>query len=378
MRFARKTLTAATIGVLALTAACSSGGGASGGSSSGGLTNLTIVTGLPTLDVTNSPVFIAQKLGFYKKLGLNVSFQALPRGGSGLFPLISGGGADIGLPSMDAFYGGVKTGANTGLIAVYQFSRASIYNDFAVYANSPITSYAQLAGKDGRHRPEPGLVHRLPGRGASEAAPEHEQCNYLAVGFSAAACEALKDNKVQALALWDTAYAALQTQGFNLRQLPKVAIPAVGTSLIVRKSYLPGHKVILEKLARGIAEGTVYALANPTAAIRVYEQMFPNNTSAAVTAAQRLANDNAISSTRARRSGTRSSTRRPTRALARSARASSTRRRRTPVSPGSTGRPTTRTSSLVTPTTSTSRPFRRRLRVRNSTATAHAGLASRL
>ena len=233
MRFARKTLTAATIGVLALTAACSSGGGASGGSSSGGLTNLTIVTGLPTLDVTNSPVFIAQKLGFYKKLGLNVSVQALPRGGSGLFPLISGGGADIGLPSMDAFYGGVKTGANTGLIAVYQFSRASIYNDFAVYANSPITSYAQLAGKTVGIDQNQASSTVFPDAVLAKQHLSTNKVNYLAVGFSAAAGQALKDNKVQALALWDTAYAALQTQGFNLRQLPKVNIPAVGTSLIV-------------------------------------------------------------------------------------------------------------------------------------------------
>jgi NitT/TauT family transport system substrate-binding protein len=299
MRFARKALTAATVGVLAVTAACSSGGGASGGSSSGGLTKLTIVTGLPTLDVTNSPVFIAQKLGFYKKLGLDVSFQALPRGGSGLFPLIAGGGADIGLPSMDAFYGGVKTGANTGLIAVYQFSRASIYNDFAVYANSPVTSYAQLAGKTVGIDQNQASSTVFPDQVLAQQHLSTNKVNYLAVGFSAAAGQALKDNKVQALALWDTAYAALQTQGFNLRQLPKVSIPAVGSSLVVRKTYLSGHKDILEKLARGIAEGTVYALANPTAAIRVYEQMFPNNTSAAVTPSQRLANDTKIFDARA-------------------------------------------------------------------------------
>lgn len=137
-----KAAVAAAVAVCAVAvAACgsSSSGGGGGGKSGGGTQTITV--GLPVVDGTFVPVYLAQEEGFYKKQGLNVKIVTF-HGGSDLTKGVVGGSVDLGVNGL----GGIMPAIIQGqpLKVVYGgFDEVS----YQWLAAKNIKSVSQAAGK---------------------------------------------------------------------------------------------------------------------------------------------------------------------------------------------------------------------------------------
>jgi len=138
-------------GVLSLSAACGgdSGGQASDTASKGGTTALSVgVTGL----TTDAPLYIADKMGWFKEEGLNVEISTAG-GAAAVIPSLVNGERQIGAGNLISIIKATEQGIGIRAVAVQNLAAASendtkhITSAILVPQDSPIKSGADLAGK---------------------------------------------------------------------------------------------------------------------------------------------------------------------------------------------------------------------------------------
>jgi NitT/TauT family transport system substrate-binding protein len=89
---------------------------------------------------------------------------------------------------------------------------------------------------------------------------------------------ALKAKQIDALALWDHAYAGLENIGFKFRHFTTPETSALlGFMLIANENFVNRNPEATAKLVQGIAKSVVFARTNPTAAVRLHWELFPSS-----------------------------------------------------------------------------------------------------
>src|SRR5690606_32524456 len=104
----RELVSIAAAGTLALAAGCSSGG-SSGDGEPGGLKDVTVITDVLTTVYT--PLYTAEKLGFFEKHGLNVQINTLESGAT-ITAVMQSGSVDIAASGAITQALAVKQGAS--------------------------------------------------------------------------------------------------------------------------------------------------------------------------------------------------------------------------------------------------------------------------
>jgi NitT/TauT family transport system substrate-binding protein len=108
-----------------------------------GLTKVKWVSPRGTLDVMDDfNLWVPIKLGYYRKLGLDVSLS--PGDASGNLPSVASGQVDMGYPSPGVLTSSIDAGVP--VISVWEQYPAQVF-DFVLPGKSKITSPKQLAGK---------------------------------------------------------------------------------------------------------------------------------------------------------------------------------------------------------------------------------------
>jgi ABC-type nitrate/sulfonate/bicarbonate transport system substrate-binding protein len=98
----------------------------------------------------------------------------------------------------------------------------------------------------------------------------------IVAGESAQTAALLNSKQVDALSQFDTQYALTSNAGAKLRLLDHPEIrkfPSNG--FVALEDYLKNNRKEAVALARGYAKGTIFAIANPEAAIRILWEMYP-------------------------------------------------------------------------------------------------------
>ena len=98
----------------------------------------------------------------------------------------------------------------------------------------------------------------------------------VVAGESAQTAALLRSKQVDALSQFDTQYALTSNAGAKLRMLDHPEIrkfPSNG--FVALEDYLKTNRADAVALARGYAMGTVFAIANPEAAIRILWEVYP-------------------------------------------------------------------------------------------------------
>ena len=98
----------------------------------------------------------------------------------------------------------------------------------------------------------------------------------LVAGEAAQTAALLGSKQIDALSQFDTQYALTSNAGAKLRMLEHPEIrkfPSNG--FVALEDYLKNNRKEAVALARGYAKGTVFAIANPEAAIRILWEMYP-------------------------------------------------------------------------------------------------------
>lgn len=108
--------------------------------------------------------------------------------------------------------------------------------------------------------------------------PDHD-VEYTSVNGGGPAGAALYSGKIDAIAIWDAELARVEMAGFKLRYLPNTPPQqrALGAAFGVNRAALAAKRQNYVGLFRGIAKSTVFAHANPEAAIRLHWELYPES-----------------------------------------------------------------------------------------------------
>jgi NitT/TauT family transport system substrate-binding protein len=160
--------------------------------------------------------------------------------------------------------------------AIYTYSRSTIYRAVAL-KSSGLTKTEDLRGKTmGVIAMSTGAVPY--GRQMLQAAkinPETE-VQWLPIGEGAQAALALKRGDAAAWFAWDTAVAALESQGLEFVHIkPPYFDDLIGNVIVAHEDFLANNKPAAIKLLRCIAKATIFGLTNPEKTIKVHWQYYP-------------------------------------------------------------------------------------------------------
>ena len=257
------------------------------------LTKVVLAISARPLSASFANFWVGKELGFHAEEGIDLEVIAVAGGAEGV-QYVATRQAHASFGMIDPMLLSAAKGQDLGVVVYYNATRAMVMQ-LAVKPDSAIQSISDLKGK--RIGPaslaSTGLTYAksvLKGAGID---PEKD-IQVLPVGSGAAAADALYRGRVDALALWDSAYAVMENAGFKLRLLPHPPetrqIGGAG-GLIVRRDFLKEHPDLAVGLARASAKGTIFMLENPEALVRLHWKMFPETKPVGVDEAKALRNE---------------------------------------------------------------------------------------
>ena len=213
-------------------------------------------------------------LGFWKEEGLEV--EALPApGAAAAIQLVVGGRATAAIANPSSQMIAVQKGSTVKFF--YSAQRGDIFG-IGLPQGGGLNSLDDLKGKtigvtsfaSGGTIYAKGLLN--------EAGLAERDYTLVEIGVGARAASALKSGQVQALSMYDEAYAQLEQAGLPMSKIirdPR-AKNYISGSIVVQNEDLTKRRDMLIGLARGIAKGQIFQETNPEAAVRIHWKVYPN------------------------------------------------------------------------------------------------------
>jgi NitT/TauT family transport system substrate-binding protein len=240
-----------------------------------GQKDLVVQGASPVPNIGYLPLYVGQKMGFFAKEGLNVEVN-YSQGDSVTIQAINTGQAQVMSGTPEALIHSYEKGLHGVLF--YQIYRTLIYS-VAVPEGSKIKSPADLAGKTigVASMGSTGLI--IAKVTARDAGVDPGSLKFLPVGTGQRALSALKDGEVDALALWDAAYAQVETAAPDLKltywrppSLSKVGDGGYFTTWdLIQK--MPNS---LAHFTRAIEKSMAAIHDDPTKALEIYWEVNPS------------------------------------------------------------------------------------------------------
>lgn len=222
-----------------------------------------VSVGVPVLDVTMSPLFIAKDRGYFQKEGLEVDL-VLMRGGVSNQALIAGGVEFSAVPTA-----GLQAALQGAPLKVL-FS-AYLKPIFWLYARADVRSVKDLSGKK-------VAVSSLGAAGDAalrelfkkNGMDENRDVAILAIGTTATRLSALSNNVVDAAMMTFPHNITAAEQGFRelVSFIASDIIQLQGT-IVARDQLLQGEPVLVEKFLRATIKGFISYTANRSGAVSV-------------------------------------------------------------------------------------------------------------
>lgn len=229
----------------------------------------------PVPNIGYLPLYVGQKMGFFKKEGLNVTVN-YAHGDSVTIQSLDAGQAQIMSGTPESLIRGYEKGLHGVLF--YQIYNKLIYS-VAVPEGSKIKSPGDLAGKTigVASMGSTGLI--IAKVTAKDAGVDPASLKFLPVGTGQRALGALKSGQVDALSLWDAAYAQIQTAAPDMKLVHwrPASLSNVGDGGYFT-TWDMIHKIpnSLAHFTRAIAESMAAIHADPAKALEVYWQVNPS------------------------------------------------------------------------------------------------------
>lgn len=226
-----------------------------------------------TITSAAAPFAIATKMGWYAPAGIKVQLVPVP-GATDCTKLVATGDLPYSLPSMEPLPTALRQGVKAKIF--YTAYQGNIYG-IAVPKDSPIRSIKDLKGKRiGVASMGSGGVPVARGLLAMNGLDPEKDAQLVVVGEAAQAAALVRSNQVAALSLYDTQYALIDEAGVPLRMLdagPVAKFPSNG--FFALEETLKRDRGQALALVKGYAMGTVFAMANPEAAVKILYEVYP-------------------------------------------------------------------------------------------------------
>lgn len=227
----------------------------------------------PVISAAAAPFAVAQRLGWFAAEGIAVQIIAMP-GSTDVVKQVATGDLIYGFPSIEPATilrpQGVK--AKT----FYTAFQGNVYG-MAVAEDSPIKTFTDLKGKTVGVT-SMGSAGLVIGRAlvANAGLNPDTDVRFIAVGEAAQAAAMVRNKQIDSLSQFDTAYAMIENAGVRLRYMDKSPIehfPSNG--LFALEKTLAERRAEAVGLGRGLAKGTIFAMTNPEAAVRLFYEAYP-------------------------------------------------------------------------------------------------------
>ena len=226
-----------------------------------------------TVTSAAAPYAIANKMGWFKPGGFEVELVPLP-GSTDCVKYVGTREVLYAAPSVEP----LASFRPQGVLAkvFYTAYQGNIYG-FAVPADSPITSVNEIKGKTiGVQSMASAGLPVARALAADLGLDPAKDVNIVVVGEGAQAAALVRTKQVDVLSLYDTQYALIENAGVALRRLPSPGIDKFPSNgFIALDETLKSHRAEAVALAQGYAKGTIFAISNPEAAIRILWEVFP-------------------------------------------------------------------------------------------------------
>ncbi len=226
-----------------------------------------------TISSAAAPFAIAKKMGWFQSEGIDV--QLVPISGSGdCTKQVATGSVLSALASVEPV--AIMRPLGVNIRVFYTAYQGNIYG-IAVPRDSPVRTIRDLKGK------KIGLI----GMGsagaivaralaANQGMDPEKDITLVVAGEGAQTAAMVRSGQVDALSQYDTQYAMVESAGVPLRLLDTSEIDRYPSNgfLVLEGNMAKLHKE-LSAVGRGYAMGTVFAIANPEAAVRIVWDVFP-------------------------------------------------------------------------------------------------------
>ncbi|MEQ1616346.1 MAG: ABC transporter substrate-binding protein [Hyphomicrobiaceae bacterium] len=218
---------------------------------------------------------IATKMGWFAKEGVKVEMVAIAGSGD-CVKAVATKDVLFSVPSVEPLAVITKQGVKAKTF--YTAYQGNIYG-FAVPDDSPIKSAADLRGK------KIGLISMgSAGLIVARALVQAEGMNpdkdvsIVVAGEGAQTAALLRSKQIDALSQFDTQYALVENAGIKMRLLPRTEIEKFPSNgFVALEETLTNRRKDAIAVAKGYAMGSVFAIANPEAAVRIFWEIYPQS-----------------------------------------------------------------------------------------------------
>src|SRR6266849_5357242 len=249
-----------------------------------------------TVSSASSPFAIATKMGWFG--GNKIELVPLP-GSTDCVKLVATRDVQYGLPSIEPL--AIIRPQGVKVKNYYTAYQSNIYG-IAVPVDSPVKTFADLKGKRiGVISMSSGGVIIARALAAMNGLNPDRDVSIVVAGEAAQTAALLRSGEVDALSQFDTQYALIENAGVKMRSLDNSEIAKFPSNgFIAFEQTLKNKRAEAVALAQGYAKGTVFAIANPAAAVRALWEVFPQTKATGKDEATALKDDVKVLQARAR------------------------------------------------------------------------------
>ena len=226
-----------------------------------------------TMSAATAPFAIATKMRWFAQAGLKIELVPLP-GSADCVKFVGTGELRYALPSIEP----LAQFRPQGIAAkVFYTAYQGFTYGIAVPADSPIKTIKDLKGKTiGVTSIASGGT--LVGRAlvAEAGFDPDKDVSIVVAGEGSQTAALLRSRQVDAVSQFDTQFALIENAGIPMRRLDSSSMdhfPANG--FIALEATLKARRAEAIGLAQGYAKGTIFAINNPEAAVRILWEVFP-------------------------------------------------------------------------------------------------------
>jgi len=225
-----------------------------------------------TITSAAAPFAVAMKMGWYPA-GMKVQLVPVP-GSTDCVKLVATGDLPYSLPSIEPMPAAIQQGVKAKIF--YTAYQGNIYG-IAVPKESAIRSIKDLKGKKiGVTSMASAGVPVARGLLAMNGLDPEKDAQIVVAGEAAQAATLLRGGEVAALSQYDTMYALIESAGVPVRLLdsgPVARFPSNG--FLALEETIRKERARSVALGKGYAMGTVFAMANPEAAVKILYEVYP-------------------------------------------------------------------------------------------------------
>ncbi len=212
------------------------------------------------------------KMGWFAEEGIKLNLTGA-RGGSLSAQVLQSGDAQIASTDPAVIMSvREKGGSIKGFFALKRQPGYAL----ATLKNAPVRKIEDLKGKIiGVQSLSSGVVPIIRGM-MKDLGQSEGDYTLVAVGLGAQAASALVTKRIDALALWEAAFAAVENASVEMDYVEFPVIPKLAAFVLATTdSYLKSNPDVVAGVCRAIAKGIVFSLANPEAAVRIFNEVHP-------------------------------------------------------------------------------------------------------